>query len=249
MSGCAKVGWLLLPLAFAQAGSGCSSRQNAAQSQPTQGSAAPSRPAGALPPDVDPGSRNRLPLPRMEELDEDGKRLLAAFQKQGLSITESAPRSIRINSPKVSQYMTKGNQYLRYESGLDPKLREVSILLAARAMDQEYEWAAHEATALKEGLSREVIDIIKHERPVTAAANEKEAAIIRLGREAFNDHHVTPETFAQAQKVFGKKTLVDIVALMGHYAATAILLNVFDQQLDAGQQSTLPPLRRGAATR
>ena len=36
--------------------------------------------------------------------------------------------------------------------------------------------------------------------------------------------------------------LVDLVALMGNYAATAALLAAFNMQLDAGTEPGLPPL-------
>jgi 4-carboxymuconolactone decarboxylase len=245
MSCFVKIGCALLTVLLVCVG--CSGPGQAPDASAQARAEPAARPATELPKDIHADSRNRLPMPRLEELDDEGKKLLAAFQARGTSITESAPRSIRIYSPKVAEYMTMGNQYLRYASGLDPKLREVTILLAARGMDQEYEWAAHEAAGLKEGLSQEVIDIIKHGKPITAAVSEKEAAIIRLGREALYDHRVTSETFAHALQLFGKKTLVDIVALMGHYTATAILLNVFDQQLREGQQPSLPPLRIGEA--
>ena len=55
---------------------------------------------------------------------------------------------------------------------------------------------------------------------------------------------VCRETFAQALKQFGQRRLVDLVALMGNYAATAALLTAFDMQLDPGQQPGLPTLPR-----
>jgi hypothetical protein len=39
---------------------------------------------------------------------------------------------------------------------------------------------------------------------------------------------------------YGSKKLVDIVALMGKYSATAAMLCVFDMQLDEGETSLLP---------
>lgn len=196
--------------------------------------------AGApLPPDVDPETRSRLPRPRPEELDDAGRKLLASIREGG----DSAPRTIRLNSPKVGEYMTAGNQYLRYESGLDPKLREIAIMLAARAMDQQYEWTAHELAGREAGLPQAIIDIIKRGEPVTGVTDEKQATLIQLGREALYDHRVTPETYARALKLFGKKGLVDVVSLMGHYTATAILLTVFDQHVAADQQPLLTPLR------
>jgi 4-carboxymuconolactone decarboxylase len=51
---------------------------------------------------------------------------------------------------------------------------------------------------------------------------------------------VSPETFARALKLFGRKTLVDVVSLMGNYVATALLLVAFDAQLPEGQEPALP---------
>jgi 4-carboxymuconolactone decarboxylase len=52
---------------------------------------------------------------------------------------------------------------------------------------------------------------------------------------------VSPRTFARALERFGRRTLVDLVALMGNYAATAALLTAFDMQLDPGQEPGLQP--------
>jgi 4-carboxymuconolactone decarboxylase len=42
-------------------------------------------------------------------------------------------------------------------------------------------------------------------------------------------------TFARALTLFGRRKLVDLVALMGNYAATAAMLTAFDMQLDPDQ--------------
>ena len=39
---------------------------------------------------------------------------------------------------------------------------------------------------------------------------------------------------------FGRRALIDLVALMGNYAATAALLTAFDMQLDPGTEPGLP---------
>jgi 4-carboxymuconolactone decarboxylase len=48
-------------------------------------------------------------------------------------------------------------------------------------------------------------------------------------------------TFARALALLGRKTLVDLVALMGNYAATSALLTAFDMQLDPDREPPLPP--------
>jgi 4-carboxymuconolactone decarboxylase len=128
---------------------------------------------------------------------------------------------------------------LRQEAGLGGRLRELAILVTARELDSQFEWAAHEAEALREGLSLEVIEIIRHRRD-TGGLDEADAAVIELGREIFTVRKVDSATFARALALFGRRKLVDLVALMGNYAATAAMLTAFDMQLDPDQPPPLP---------
>jgi len=75
--------------------------------------------------------------------------------------------------------------------------------------------------------------------PGVRGIGEKEAAIIKLGREAIGKHRVRRSTYAKAIELFGAETLVNLVALMGSYAATAMSLAVFAQQLPDGAKSKL----------
>ena len=61
-------------------------------------------------------------------------------------------------------------------------------------------------------------------------------------RKMFGQKRVNSETFARALKIFGPKELVNLVSLMGYYAATAALLIAFDMQLDENQEAPLPPV-------
>ena len=235
-----RTGYVGMILLCAIAGS---APRGLAQAPPAgQGAAAERRATSpaALPKDVYADSRNRLPLVQRDELDEYGKKVYdAAAAQEGRSLGVQGPTGIRLYSPPVAEYMNQGNQYLRYQSGLEPRLVELTILVSAREMDSQFEWAAHQPAALKAGLDLATIDIIKHRRSLTGLG-EKEAAIIRLGREALGKHQVSSDTFAQTLKLFGKQGLVNVVTLMAHYAATAALLTTFDQQLRPDQKPLLP---------
>jgi 4-carboxymuconolactone decarboxylase len=175
-----------------------------------------------FPKDVYPETGNRFPAVRA-----------------GLTPDAFGPGAIRQYSPPVAESMTAVNDYLRRKSGLDNRLVELAILVTAREMDCVYVWTAHEPPALKAGLQPDIIDIVKFRRPVTKLA-EKDAVIVQLGREAFGKHKVSSDTFARAEKQFGKQQLVNIVALMGDYAATTLLLNVADQHVRPKDKPLLP---------
>jgi 4-carboxymuconolactone decarboxylase len=183
----------------------------------------------------------RLPLPRREELPDDAKALFDYFAnpKSGSYVGLKGPGGLRLHSPPVALAMQPLNHYLRRDSGIPRPVRELSILVVARELDSQFEWTAHEPEALKEGISREVVDIVKHRRPADHLP-ETEAVVIALGREIFRDHRVTPEIYARALALFGRRMLVDLVSVMGNYAATAALLCAFDMQVHAGTEPLLP---------
>jgi 4-carboxymuconolactone decarboxylase len=205
--------------------------------------------AGRLPADrgayhavrhLDSQSGFRLPLPKREDLDELGKRHYDRVAAPGASIAGlQGPSGIGLYSPKAAEHGRALNRYLRFEAGFTPRVREIAILTTAREMDSQFEWAAHEPEALKEGVEPRVIDVIKHRKP-TAGLDETDATVIELGRQIFRDHKVTPETFAKVKALFGPNKLVELVMLMGNYASTAALLIAVDMQLHPGQKPLLP---------
>jgi 4-carboxymuconolactone decarboxylase len=107
-------------------------------------------------------------------------------------------------------------------------------------LDSQFEWAAHEPEALSEGISHEIIEVIKY-RKDTNGLDEADAIVIELGRQIFGARKVASATFARSLRQFGRRALVDLVALMGNYAGTAALLTAFDMQLDPAQSPLLPP--------
>jgi 4-carboxymuconolactone decarboxylase len=205
--------------------------------QAASGAAPPAAQASGrtLPADIFPDTGNRFPAIKREQLNDAGKKL---YDARGVA-DGFGPGAVRLYSPAVADTMTSLNDYLRRKSGLEPRLVELAILVTAREMDCEYVWTAHEPPALKAGLQQQIIDTVKYRRPV-ANIGEREAVIIQLGRDSISKHKVGSDTFARAVKLFGHQGLVDIVSLMGDYAATTILLNVADQRVRPRDKSLLP---------
>jgi 4-carboxymuconolactone decarboxylase len=198
------------------------------------------RSESTMPSDIDPQSGFRLPLPRREELDEAGQKAYDRGATPGASIAGlQGPAGVQLYSPRIAPYLSAINRYLRFEAGISPRMREIAILVPACEMDSQFEWVAHEGEALKEGVERGVIDVIKHRRS-TAGLDEADAIVIELGRQLWRDHKVTSELFARAKSLFGPHQLVDLVLLMGNYAGTAALLTAVDMQLHKGKQPLLP---------
>ena len=197
----------------------------------------------AYPADIHPESRNRLPVVHRDALDEQGKRLYDEVTTPSpVSIAGlQGPGGIMLHNTRLAEPHRAYNKVLRTEAALGPALTELAILVVAREMSQQFEWTVHEPQARKAGLDPRAIDIVKHRMPIDGLG-EKETAIIRVGREALRDRKVSSATYAQAERLFGRQTLVSITAIMGAYSATAIMLTVFDQQLAPEMAPRLPSL-------
>jgi 4-carboxymuconolactone decarboxylase len=194
-----------------------------------------------FPADVYEESGFRVRLPKRDELDDDGKEIFDHFMDPngGTYVGIRGPGGIRLHSPKLSQLTQEVNYYLRHESGITKRVRELVILATARELNHQFEWVAHEPAALKVGITQELIDIIKYRKSV-AGLDETDAVVIEFGRQLIGARKVEPETFAAAQRIFGTKMLVDIVSVIGSYAATGALLTAFDIQLHPGKEPLLP---------
>ncbi len=193
--------------------------------------------------DIDPASGCRLPLPCRADLDAEGQRIYDRLADPGGGTLRGlrGPGGIQLHSPELARRSRPVNHYLRYEAGLGGRVRELAILATAREHDSDFEWAAHEPAARAEGVAPEIIDLIRWRGP-TAALAEADAVVVDLAREIFAARDVSPRTYARALAQFGPRQFVDLVALMGNYAATAALLTAFAMHPDDDQKAALPRL-------
>src|SRR5262249_6446563 len=199
-------------------------------------------PAMTLPADIYPQSLSRLPLLEREAMDEQGKQFydVVTGPHSRTLVGLQGPSGIWLHSPELGERVRAVNQYLRYETALERRRRELAILGTARELDNQLEWTAHDPAALKEGLDAGIIDVVKQRKPISGLGT-KEALIISLGRKLFRERKVDSETFAHALELFGPRGLLELAALMGNYAATAIMLNLVDHQFRPDQNPFLYP--------
>jgi len=220
---------------------GFTTNGEAQQRSPVAGGGTDQASPSALPKDVYPDSMFRLPLPKREDLDDRGKKSYDEIVSPNSPTIAGlrGPAGILLNDPKLAELERALNQYLRYGSGLNGRVRELAILVTAREAHSQFEWAAHEPQALKEGLDQKTIEIVKYGRS-SKGLPEMDAVVIALGRQMFGQKKVDSDTYASALRLFGPRGLVDLVSLMGNYCGTAALLSTFDMQLRPEQKPLLP---------
>src|SRR5579863_3441392 len=186
---------------------------------------------GALPKDVHPDSRNRLPLIKREDLDERAKKAYDAAVSSFPGAPQAMGAEIRLHGNPVSN--------AQLESPLGQALMQLAIITTAREHDQPYEWSLHQMQAMATGIDPAVIEIVRDRKPL-AGIDSKEAAIIQMGREIFGAHKLGSETYARAVSLLGQANLVDVVGLMADYSRTSATLTAFNQHMPPGWKQFLP---------
>ena len=185
-----------------------------------------------VPSDINPVTLSRLPSVTPEDLDEEGRRLLAARPeaKPGpgpTHITNYSPRERSLGIPTGEG------------SPVGARFFQLAVLIVAREINQQYEWTAHEPAGRRQGLEQSVIDVVKHRRSV-AGLSEKDAAFITFGRTLLREHKVSSAMWADMVRLFGRQQTVQLMTIMGDYLRVGIMLNAVDQRLPPGREALLP---------
>ena len=194
-----------------------------------------------LPADIYPDSFARAPYPKRADLKTDAER--KAFDvvagPEGLKPGPIPPNNLRLYFPIFAEHTRAAVRWLRENSGNDPKYMELAILVAVREADGQYEWTAHEASAVKAGIPQSVVEIVRSKGDAkvgVGGVGEKEEAVIRFGREMRRLPRVTSKTFADTEKQFGRKGTLAIAMIMAHYASSSNLLHTYDAHWDRAKK-------------
>ena len=200
--------------------------------------------AKALPADIDPESLTRLPLVKREDLDEYGKKVYDMVTSSDPRYKDGVPGppGMWMYDPVVAEHLFPIRNYIRTKIPLGQRFVELAILVTSRELDSQFEWTAHESIGRAAGLTEEVIEVVKY-RQDPSKLGDKEALIIRFGRELIGERKVRSDTFAQALKVFGKQGVMDLTATMGLYQFINTTTVAFDGHRPPGQPGpSLPRL-------
>lgn len=201
-----------------------------------------------IPPDIQEDSWARLPTIERASLDADGQRVFDSIVNPDSRYASGlrGPIGMWMYSPPMAEHLFPASTYLRFghDNERDQRLVELAILTAARALNSQYEWSAHEGLGRTAGLEEEIIELLRHGRPVDVdgvqGLGETERTVVTMVRQLILEPRVAPETFQTARRLFGEQGLMDLAGLVGHYTTVNYTLKTFDVQRAPGQQLLLP---------
>lgn len=191
-------------------------------------------------------AQERYPELRLDQLTPEQKAYVENLQKPPRNNTtalKNPPFKVYMRSPALAAKLEEVSDYVRWGTGLEPRLTELAIMLTARQWSSQWIWRGHYRLAVRGGLDPSVgADIAAGKRP--EKMKEDEAILYNYAMEMYRDKAVSDATYAAAVKQFGEKGLIDLVATMGYYDTVAMTLitakAVAPREDDVPQLAALP---------
>lgn len=152
---------------------------------------------------------------------------------------KSPPYNIYIRNPELAERMIALNDYLR-NTKLPVRITQLAILITARQWNSHYVWRAHYRRTIKGGLDPTVLaDMAAGKRP--EKLKDDEAALYNFAMEIYRNREVSDATYEKAITQFGERGVYELVAIMGYYNITSMIL--ITANVATPKDDEVPPLQ------
>ena len=131
-------------------------------------------------------------------------------------------------------------EFIRFKSRLDPRLRELAILMVGYLTREPYEWSHHVEIGRRFGVSDADIRALMDEAEGRPSALEPLArTVLKAAAEMTRDLAVSDATFAQLRESLDNECTVDLVLTIGFYNAVVRVLASLQIDVEDGYKRYL----------
>ena len=168
--------------------------------------------------------------PRLPPVNEQDPEVAAVFAeiKTTRGFISNALRSLG-HSPGGLRHFARVGEYVKYRSDLPERLRELTILCAAKGVP--YEWTHHSPLAAQAGIPEDAIDDIEAGR-VPANLPPEEQAIAGFVGELVDKGSVSDAAFKQLLRHWSPRQVTDMVLSATYYRALGTMATAFGVELE-----------------
>jgi 4-carboxymuconolactone decarboxylase len=152
------------------------------------------------------------------------------------------PFACWLHSPELCDRVESLASYVRFDSALSEKLRELCLLIAARYWGAQDSWIAHTDKAIAAGLQPDAIRALAECRAPEFKADD-ERILYQFCKELLENQFVSDATFGAARIMFGDPGVVDIVGCLGTFTMMSFCLNAFQVDPDPNKEPPFADIR------
>ena len=132
---------------------------------------------------------------------------------------------ILAHSPNAARAFQGLGRFIRYESKLDPRLREMAILMVGYLARSPYEYSHHIKIGRDFGVSDDDIrGLIEEAEGRESSLDPTSKLVLLAAREMTEDGSVSDATFVSLEKEMSREHLLDLIITIGFYNAVVRVL-------------------------
>ncbi len=143
-----------------------------------------------------------------------------------------------LNNPPAAGSFAGLGGYVRFETPLNPRVKALAILAAAREAGGHYVWTVNQRGAHAAGLEDTVIAAIREYR-APVGLESADAAVVQFVLELLRQHRISDTTFESVRAQVGDAGIVDILVVVAYYHGLAHSLQALEVELPAGTETDL----------
>jgi alkylhydroperoxidase family enzyme len=174
----------------------------------------------------------RIPYIQKEVATGKVKELYDTFEKQfNVREVPNVAKALA-NSPGLATRVFPLANYFMTESSLNPRLRELAVLILMKRLNCEYGFGRHIEIAERVGLSRAQIDNIGSYQ-TSPLFTDDDKLVLRYAEDLTVKGQVDDQLFRQVQNLIGQKDILELTAATAFWNMMARNLNALQVELEA----------------
>ncbi|MGA9875982.1 MAG: carboxymuconolactone decarboxylase family protein [Solirubrobacteraceae bacterium] len=122
---------------------------------------------------------------------------------------------------------------------LDPKLRELTILLVAARTGAEYEWIQHVGISRALGIDEAQITAIQQDDLTATCLTLDAQILLRFASQVLEQPRADDDAFTALSDRFSPREIVEILLVIGNYHTLARIMTNLEIDLDAAIGATV----------
>jgi 4-carboxymuconolactone decarboxylase len=144
------------------------------------------------------------------------------------------PFTMFMHCPDIAGRVAHFGAYVRFEGGLDMRVRVLAAMTVARELEAMYVWGAQTGQARKLGVSESTITAIRENH--SRAVSGPDAEIIEFTRTLMRKHRIDDAMFRSMTRRFGNAGFIELTGSIGYYAMLAMTVNACELEAAEGAE-------------
>ena len=172
------------------------------------------------------------PITRKEQVDTEHQAVVDAIVASRGAL--QGPFTMFLHCPELAGRVAHLGAFVRFEGGLDMRVRVLAAMTVARELDALYVWGAQTGAARRLDVPDTTIAAIreKHSRGIPP----DDAQIVEATRALLQKHRLDDATAKALRARFGDEGFIQLTGTIGYYAMLAMTVNACELEAGPGAE-------------